>query len=511
MQTQSLNSIVSKDLHILKTTNIFVVGDLILDSYIEGKVSRISPEAPAPILLESSKRYAPGGAGNVAANIASIGASVSICGRLGADIEAEILKEHLQKFGVNVDACFIEPKVPTTSKARIISYHEFTLNAQQLVRMDRESIQDIELNSHKKCISEFKNFVVANKNAALVLSDYGKGVLTKSLVQELIQIANTHSIPVIVDPKSFDVARYKNATVIKPNLSEGRALYKKSNSHSEFASLDDEVYYIAKHYLETSQTLNLVMSLSQHGVVALGKDVNSDSSFTPLHFPTKALEVADVSGAGDTLVAFLAMGLAAKLPISTSTSLGNIAAGIVCSKMGTAVVSIPELFEKFQVPEVKESQWPKQKVNSAEAVLCITQELQRAGKKIVFTNGCFDILHAGHVQYLQKAKSLGDVLIIGLNSDASIQKLKGESRPIHTFEDRANILAALECTDFVIEFTEDTPLNLIKKLKPNILVKGADYTVETVVGAKEVLGWGGQVELLEFLPGRSTSGILKKI
>jgi len=510
MNTQPLNSITSKELQNLKNTKIFVAGDVILDAYIEGNVSRISPEAPAPILLETKKHYVPGGAGNVAANIAHFGAFVQICGRIGDDIEANILINALQKFGVHTDTLIREDCIPTTTKTRIISHHEFSLNAHQLVRMDRELTETIQKSTHHACIEAYKNFLIDNKkSSALILSDYGKGFLTPSLIQDLIQISNKYDIPVIVDPKSSDIFRYKNATVIKPNLSEGRVLYKQHHTSVEFASFEDESSAIAQYYLKQSACKNIVMSLSQHGIIALGDDFteqlnNSDT----LRFPTKALQVADVSGAGDTLTAFLTMSLAAELSFIEAVHLGNIAAGIVCGKPGTSVVNTDELFESIHKPSEKTYD---EKIIGLNELIPVITDLQNKNQKIVFSNGCFDILHAGHVDYLQKAKEFGDLLVIGLNSDSSVKQLKGEGRPIQTASDRAKILSALACTDFIVEFNEQTPIELILELKPDVLVKGADYNFETTVGSTEVSSWGGKVVHIDLLPNRSTTSILDRL
>lgn len=502
----SLCSASIKQLQSLKNTRVFVAGDVILDSYIEGKVTRISPEAPVPVLLETGKKYVPGGAGNVAANIASFGAYTQICARIGNDAEAVILKEHLESFGVNTQALVTEDNIPTTSKTRVVSYHEFISTSHQVVRLDREVVSPLNSISIEHALNAYREFIAEGGQCALIISDYGKGFLTPAFIQKLIQLSNVYNIPVITDPKSIDVSRYKNSTVIKPNLSEGRHLSGIQNSSLDFY---DEVEYIAKNYLTLSECQNIVMSLSQRGIVAMGKDIQMPvGSSNIFHLETKALQVADVSGAGDTLIAFLAMGLAAKLPLPLAIEVGNLAAGIVCGKPGTAVVKPDELFAKIQKQnEISSSE----KLLNLTNLTHITKTLQNQNKKIVFTNGCFDILHAGHVEYLQKAKSLGDVLVIGLNSDNSIKRLKGPSRPVQTFDDRAQILAALGCVDFVIEFDEDTPLQLILSIKPDLLVKGSDYNFTNTVGAQEVLSWGGHVEHIALLAGRSTTAILDRI
>lgn len=497
-----------KDLQSIKKARVFVVGDVILDSYTEGIVSRISPEAPVPVLLETRKKHVPGGAGNVAANIAHFGAFTQICARVGNDIEATILREHLESFGVNTQALLVEGDSVTTTKNRIVSQHEFASNSHQIARIDRERSHPLNDGSVKKCIDFYRAFLAEGGFCALVLSDYGKGVLRTDLIRELIEISNQNNIPVITDPKNIDVVRYKNSTVIKPNFSEGRSLFRMTNPHAEekFASFSDEAFAIAKYYLSLSECQNIVMSLSQKGVFILGHDLADQN---PIILDTKALEVADVSGAGDTLIAFLAMSLAVKLPLHFAADLANLAAGVACGKFGTAVIDEDELFEKFYAHIPKSSHTTK--IFQLDDLCVMTKNLQKQRKTLVFTNGCFDILHAGHVDYLQKAKLMGDFLVVGLNSDASIKQLKGASRPVQTFADRATILSALSCVDFVVEFNQDTPIDLIHAIKPDVLVKGADYNLENTVGANEVLGWGGHVKHIELLEGRSTTSILNRV
>lgn len=513
MQTQQPKFFFSlKDLQFIKNARVFIVGDVILDSYTEGIVSRISPEAPVPVLFETGKKYVPGGAGNVAANIAHFGAFAQICARVGHDIEATILREHLESFGVNTQALLVEDNSVTTTKTRIVSHHEFASNSHQIVRIDRELCNPASDLSVEKCLDFYKSFLAEGGACALVLSDYGKGFLTTELIQKLVEISNKNDIPVVTDPKSLDVGRYANSTIIKPNFSEGRHLFRMTNPENptHFKSFEDEISTVAENYLTRSKCQNIVMSLSQKGVLIMGQDVAATSSSeNTLHFETKALEVADVSGAGDTLIAFLAMSLAAKLPLHFAADLANLAAGVACGKSGTAVISENELFEKFHehLPQTSIIS----KVFTLHALCQATKKFQQQNKTIVFTNGCFDILHAGHVEYLQKAKMMGDFLVIGLNTDDSIKRLKGASRPVQTFTDRAAILSALSCVDFVVEFNDDTPIHLIQAIKPDILVKGADYNLDNTVGAQDVISWGGHVKHIALLEGRSTTSILNRL
>jgi D-beta-D-heptose 7-phosphate kinase/D-beta-D-heptose 1-phosphate adenosyltransferase len=486
----------------LKKTNIFVVGDIILDNYIEGKVSRISPEAPVPVILEKGQRFVPGGAGNVAANVASMGAQVYLCGRIGNDFNGKRMQEVFEQFQIHSSTLIISNHVPTITKTRVLSGSMYSSNAQQIVRIDNEVIMALSEQEEHMVIAHYQNFLKEKQNTALVISDYGKGFLSKTLISKLIEISEKQHVPVVTDPKFEDVDRYAGSTVIKPNLNEGRLLFRVKCPGIFYQDFEEEIKALTECYLQYSGARNLVMSLSEHGVIVMGLDMSDK-----LHLETKALQVSDVSGAGDTLVAFLAMGLAAKLSLSRATEIGNIAAGIVCGKQGTATLSLSEFLENFKI--LSEATHPEKSVALA-SLANLVGDLQKQNRKIVFTNGCFDILHAGHVDYLQKSRALGDMLVVGLNSDASVTRLKGPKRPIQTASDRAAILASLSCVDYVVEFDEDTPLETIVALKPDIIVKGSDYNFETTVGAKEVCGWGGMVKHIDLLPGRSTTSILER-
>jgi D-beta-D-heptose 7-phosphate kinase / D-beta-D-heptose 1-phosphate adenosyltransferase len=491
-----------QDILSLKNTRIFIAGDAILDTYIEGKVNRISPEAPVPIVLETNRRAVPGGAGNVAANIASMGGAAFLCGRIGNDSEAHVLKGILEDFGIETSSLIISNHVPTTTKMRIISGNMMTSGAQQIVRVDKETNEQITPEEEERVLAQYEKFLDCGGNRCLVISDYGKGFLTKSLIRSLIQLSKLYHVPIVTDPKSEDVFRYAGSTVIKPNLSEGRSVLRVVKPGFLATSFSNEIETIADCYLESSACENLVMSLSEHGVISKGKNLDGT-----LKINTHALQVSDVSGAGDTLISFLAMSLAAGHSLAKATELGNIAAGIACGKTGTATISLTEFLEAFKIRS--ETTHPE-KLIGIPFLIQISQDLKAQNKRSVFTNGCFDILHAGHVDYLQKARSLGDLLIVALNSDNSVSRLKGPSRPVQTSSDRAAILASLACVDYIVIFEEDTPIDTILALKPDILVKGADYTLENTIGAKEVLSWGGSVEHISLLPGRSTTSIIQK-
>ncbi len=486
-----------EDLENLRKSHLFVVGDLILDHYIRGQVVRISPEAPVPVLKEGAHHSVPGGAGNVAANAAFFGANVQLAGRLGEDADGEIFRRHCIASGIDISATISSPQACTTRKTRILAGY------QQLLRLDREEITPL-LESEENRIAEHVEVFCAKKSLrVLVLSDYGKGVLSPNFIARLIKIAKAYNIPVVVDPKSIAIQRYFDATLIKPNLSEGRAILQADSPGLIFETLDEEISAIADVIFKKTNVQFVVLSLSDKGVgfFERGKKIIS-------HIHSQALEVADVSGAGDTMTAFLGLCLAAKLPIDSAVQIANLACGIVCAKLGTATASFQEIYNRaFSKAGIGEHQ----KILNLESLTKGIKDLKTAGKKIIFTNGCFDILHFGHVDYLKKAKNLGDILIVGLNSDASVKNLKGEKRPIQSEHDRAEILSALESVDFVVVFNEDTPLKLILEIQPDILCKGGDYKLDSIVGSKEVIKAGGKVQIIPLIPNRSTSKIEKLI
>lgn len=481
----------------MQSTQVFVVGDVILDTYITGKVSRISPEAPVPVVLEQNKRAVLGGAANVAANIANFGAKAHLAGRIGNDSDGDELLKICQNMGIQASGIIRSGRYPTTRKLRILAGY------QQVVRVDHETTTPLEAPDEQFIVAAFQKFAQGEPTGkALILSDYGKGVLTKNLLQGLIAAATTAQIPIVTDPKSADLYRYSGSTVIKPNIHEGRETLKIKRPGIEFPSPAVEADAIADAVLEASGSRNVVLSLSEAGVMARGLDAPKT-----IRYRTRALQVADVSGAGDTMIAFLAMGLATKLSLQRAVQLANIAAGVVCGKLGTASVTSAELLSAFSQ---RESNTNPEKVVSRDEIAAVAREYRDAGKKIVFTNGCFDLLHAGHVMYLQEARALGDVLILGLNGDASVKRLKGPTRPLQTQDDRAFVLAGLACIDFIVVFDEDTPLELIKAVRPHVLVKGNDWAPDKIVGGAETVSWGGEVKTIPLLEGRSTTSLVTK-
>ena len=494
---------VSTQVLAMQQTAVFVVGDLVLDSYIAGKVSRISPEAPVPVVHESSQRSVLGGAGNVAANIASFGAHAVLCGRLGSDVEGAHFKDLCTKIGIETRALLFDENLPTTRKTRVLAGY------QQLIRLDREVTSALS-NAHEQLVlSHFTEFLSRVGRKCVVLSDYGKGMLGPVLLRKLIELAKKANVPVVTDPKSVDLGRYSGSTIIKPNLQEGRDCLRALLPGLTTFHLEEEVDAICTSVMKVSQAENVVLSLSEHGVA-----VKTHTSPTIYRLGAHKLQVADVSGAGDTMISFLAMGLAAGIEVVRATELANIAAGVVCGKLGTATLSPSEFYGAFK--ETHEATAPEKVVSDSDAS-AVAAQYREGGRKIVFTNGCFDILHAGHVKLLQESRSQGDMLVVGLNSDASVQRLKGPTRPIQSAADRASILAGLSCVDLVVEYNEDIPLELIQKIRPHVLVKGGDYSADApaessqyIVGTKEVRSWGGEVKTLPLLEGRSTTGIVER-
>ena len=483
------------ELHALQAAHVLVVGDIMLDRYLSGEAQRMSPEAPVPVLLERSTRLVLGGAANVAANVASLGARATLVGRVGADADGEATVDLLSSSGIGC-ALVHAPGVPTTSKTRVVS------GTQQLARIDREVVAPTTPDEVAAALGAVERFLSEDGPRAIVLADYAKGFLGPELIHEVIARAEQAGIAVITDPKSRDLARYTGSTVIKPNLAEAR-----SSCPVPPGGWDpgDEIGQLASAYLDLSGARNVVLSCSAEGVAVLGT-----GSVDLARLPTEARQVADVSGAGDTLVALVALGLAAGLDLLRAVEIANAAAGAVCGKAGTAALSATELLTLLGAgtDQRPDGSSPKILADRAESA-DVGAQYQREGRRLVLANGCFDLLHAGHIALLRQARSAGDALMVALNTDVSVRKLKGDSRPVQSEADRCEIMAALECVDFVVLFGEETPLELIRAVRPSVLVKGDDYDVASVVGATEVQGWGGTVVLASRLEGRSTTRIIE--
>jgi D-beta-D-heptose 7-phosphate kinase/D-beta-D-heptose 1-phosphate adenosyltransferase len=466
---------------------VLVVGDLILDEYLWGRTERISPEAPVQVVEVAREELRLGGAGNVVNNLAALGCRVGVASVLGADADGELIRRMLRERGIDTGGVFLAPGRTTSRKTRVLASH------QQMLRIDRESRHDLAADQELVLMNHLRETLAAFQ--VLLVSDYLKGVLSPGVLQQLIALAGERNIPVVIDPKGRDFSRYQGATVLTPNRREAQGA-----TGIDFAGEADLLR--AGHQLTADLGLEaLVLTRSEEGMsLFLRKGQH-------LHLPTEAREVFDVSGAGDTVLAFLGAGLGCGLDIAGAARLANLAAGVVVGKLGTSTVSGDEL--RHAAALLSADAEVKQRTRESLAVL-LERERSR-GRRVVFTNGCFDLLHVGHVRYLQQARQLGDLLVLGLNSDASIRRLKGPKRPLIGQEERAHILAALDCIDYVTIFDEDTPLELLAVLRPDILVKGGDYTPETVVGKELVESYGGRVELIQFVDGKSTTGIIERI
>lgn len=459
---------------------VLVVGDVMLDRYWHGDTSRISPEAPVPVVRVEGAEERAGGAGNVALNIAALGAQARVMGLTGDDEAADSLERLLTQAGV---ACrFIRHSgYPTVTKLRVMSRH------QQLIRLDFENgFENVDTPGFIRAFEAELDGV-----DVVVLSDYGKGALRAA--PELIARARAAGKPVLIDPKSVDFADYRGASLITPNLKEFEAVV--GVCPDEATLVERAMALIAREQLG-----GLLITRSEQGMSLLR------AGEAPLHLPTRAREVFDVTGAGDTVISVLAAALAAGLSAPQATALSNIGAGIVVGKLGTATVSVAELRRALH------EQSDTLRGVMSEAQLLIAVEDARAHKEtVVITNGCFDILHEGHVAYLEQARRLGDRLIVAVNDDDSVRRLKGASRPINTLSRRMAVLAGLAAVDWVVPFSEDTPERVICALKPDLLVKGGDYKPEQVAGYECVIANGGEVRILDFLDGCSTSAIIDAI
>ncbi|HEX3941679.1 MAG TPA: bifunctional D-glycero-beta-D-manno-heptose-7-phosphate kinase/D-glycero-beta-D-manno-heptose 1-phosphate adenylyltransferase HldE [Acidobacteriaceae bacterium] len=465
--------------------HVLVIGDVMLDKYLWGEVERISPEAPVPVVRTGHRSEQPGGAGNVAMNLAGLGSQVTLLGFAGGDSDQEALESLLRSAGI---ACRLiaTAGAPTTAKLRILGGN------QQMLRLDTESSGPRPAAAYDQILSAFEGALPSA--GVVILSDYSKGVLSESLCRSLIQKARAASIPVLVDPKSRSFERYRGATTVCPNLNE-LALAAGLPTHDMEAVLSAGQAMIPALGLDY-----LTVTLSDKGIAVLYPDRR-------VLLPAVARKVFDVSGAGDTAIATLALGLAGRLPIEDASRLANLAAGIVVAKVGTVPVQKHELVGALS-EEI--GLHAGEKVLSREQLMARVAAWRAAGQRIVFTNGCFDILHIGHIALLSEARLQGDKLIVGINSDASVQRLKGPSRPMVPQNERAQMLAALTAVDSVVVFGEDTPLSLIEAVRPDVLVKGGDYTEATIVGASEVRSWGGAVRIIPVIEGISTSKIIAK-
>ena len=468
------------DLPDFSRAKVLVAGDVMLDRYWHGATSRISPEAPVPVVRVDHDEWRVGGAGNVALNVTSLGAQAHLVALVGEDAAASTLRAQLAQHAV-ANHLIASGHSTTITKLRVMSRH------QQLIRLDFEQAFPAEL---AEAMPAAVSAALAGAGA-LVLSDYAKGALNHA--PRMIAAARAAGVPVVVDPKGTDFARYRGASVLTPNLAEFEAVVG--------ACHDEDMLVQRGEALRAELGLDaLLITRSERGMSLL------QQACAPLHLPTQAREVFDVTGAGDTVVAVLAAGLAAGVDLPVATRLANLAAGVVVGKLGTASVSVQELHAAMRAHIPLDSG-----VMDETGLLARVRQAQAAGERVVMTNGCFDLLHPGHIRYLQQARALGDRLIVAVNSDDSVRRLKGESRPVNPLETRMVMLAALASVDWVVPFEEDTPERLNCAVKPDILVKGGDYRIEDIAGGACVFAAGGEVKVLSFVDGHSTTGMIARI
>ena len=465
-----------------KIPKILVIGDLMIDHYLWGKCERISPEAPVQIVNIDKENSVLGGAGNVINNLRALESNVDVLSVIGNDTTAKELEALLESIEVKSDMLIIEQNRKTSKKSRLIA------SQQQVLRYDNESIEDISSSSEKQIINKL-SAIILNYDV-VILSDYGKGVLTTKLTQEIISISNKNNVKVFVDPKGKDYSKYKGAYTLTPNKKE--AIEATNILINDNESLENAIKKL-KDECELEVSL---ITLSESGIAIFDDNLRIK--------PTVAREVYDVTGAGDTVIASIAFAIANHMKIDDAIQFANLAAGVVVGKIGSAVATLDEIY-KYESSLNKSNS--SSHIKSFEEIEILAKKLHDKGKKIIFTNGCFDILHAGHVKYLEEAKSYGDILILGLNADSSVRKLKGPTRPINNQDDRAYILASLESVDYVVIFEEETPYELIKLIQPHVLVKGGDYEGKDVVGQDIAQ----ELRLVQFVDGKSTSKIIQRI
>lgn len=461
------------------TAHVVVAGDVMLDRYLFGVTDRISPEAPVPVVHVQETDDRAGGAANVAVNLASLGVTTRLVGVVGKDDAADSLQAILKNRGIQCNFHRVDDR-PTITKTRVQS------RGQQLIRLDRENTAAMPGDA---VVSMLRKSI---KGAgAVVLSDYGKGAL--SSVTTMIDVCRDAKIPVLVDPKGTDFSKYRGATLITPNQAEFEVV-------AGTCSSDDELVRRARAMLNDLDLNALLVTRSEKGMLLL------ESDMAPVFLSTQAREVYDVTGAGDTVIAMLAGALASGASLASAAALANIAAGLVVRKIGVATVTPGEI----RVSLHQRGQGGRGLVGPDELKLMVAESRDRS-ERVIMTNGCFDVLHAGHVSYLEEAKSLGDRLIVAVNDDESVRRLKGESRPINALEDRLLVLAGLAAVDWVVPFSDDTPAALIAAVLPDVLVKGGDYDPNEIAGAKDVLQNGGEVRILAFRDGHSSSRIIDKL
>ncbi len=469
---------------------ITVIGDVMLDVYFMGAVKRLSPEAPVPIVKVKAKTSTIGGAGNVALNLAGLGCKTILMGIRGKDHPGNKLSTILKQNRIQ-DHVVVDPSHSTTTKTRVIG------QGQQLLRLDEEKFWNAPQETQTRLFDQFKKNILVS--SAVIISDYGKGALRGEIVPQVISLCHEKEIPVFVDPKGTDWDRYSNATAVTPNTPEIELISDQGIEGDESKLINISEAVREQYHLDW-----LLVTRGPDGMCLVGKD-NS-----PMLIPATAKEVFDVSGAGDTVIACLTAGVATGMSFPKASALANLAAGIVVGKLGSQAIDLDELQAALNKNESGARIESSHKITTLDAARMQVKAWQASGEKVVFTNGCFDLLHPGHNHILNQSKSMGDRLVVGVNTDSSIKKIKGPNRPIVSEQDRADVLSALGCVDLIVFFKAETPLSLIKALKPDILVKGADYSIDKVVGREIVASYGGKISLVPLLKGYSTSEIVNK-
>jgi D-beta-D-heptose 7-phosphate kinase/D-beta-D-heptose 1-phosphate adenosyltransferase len=465
---------------------IFVIGDVILDRYLWGTVDRISPEGPIPILQVEREEQRPGGAANVAMNLVALGADAACASVIGNDIDGRFLVDVLEANGIDVSAVVIDSPRPTPIKTRCIG------GSQQMIRIDRESAGAITLDTERELVDRIDDQVAMAD--LIIVSDYAKGSVTEAILAAAMSAAREHAKPVIVGPKGSDFSKYRGCSAVVPNLKELALATKMA------VSTDVEVVTAAGTLLETIGCEFVVVTRGDDGMTLVRRER------APLHVRGRSRHVYDVTGAGDTALATLGLALASDISPDDAVHLANIAGGIAVTKVGVAAVERTELLD-----DIAEDRLRPGKICTVDELLSRLRQHRDQHETVVFTNGCFDMLHVGHLRTLRHAKAQGDILVVAINSDASARRLKGPQRPIVTQEERAEVLAALEDVDYVVIFEENTPSQLLECLRPNVLVKGGDYQLDEVVGADIMTAWAGRVSIAPDVEGISTTELVERI
>ena len=468
----------------LKAAPILVAGDVMVDEYVLGDVDRISPESPVPVVVVRDRLRKLGGAGNVVRNVVSMGGSVALLGAVGKDNAGQWFRNYCEQNGVDTFWLKDDEVRTTTIKTRVVARN------QQIVRIDEEHPWELAPELETAVLRDLESVMPQVK--AAVISDYGKGFLTPAILAALLKSARAHRVPVLVDPKGMNFTRYRGATYITPNAREASLA-----SGIEIRNRETLIQ-AGRALLEQTEAEGIIITRGRDGSTLITRDKDQD-------FPVKPVEIVDVTGAGDTVIATLALAIASGLSIENAVCLANLAASMVVSRFGAASATVEELVNSVR------QDFRASKIVSTDKIALVLRDHMLRGQRIVFTNGCFDLFHAGHLELLRRASILGDVLVVGINSDKSVARIKGPGRPIVPQSDRVEVVSALSFVDYVVVFEEDTPLHLIKEVRPDVLVKGEDWKGKRVVGEDIVRARGGKVEFVRFIQGRSTTEIINRI